>query len=161
MKSFSSSSIQIVQEPYNFNAVVVIKAAKRESDRIQRIDLTSCVQVNDVFLKEIIPHCKNIRFLSLWGCSNITDESVEVIAAHCPFLRELIMSGCRHITDEGISAVGRSLTRLLRLDLLECPNITSTSVSKVIWTNPGLIYLLPGFLRSIPQEQEQERSLES
>jgi hypothetical protein len=140
--------------PQEWSFVHITNKIEKIGYKLEYLDLSGCSQTNDNLIKSIAPDLTKLYSLSLSGCIQLTDESVVEIAMNCPLLRELNLSECRLLTDDVIFAFSENCTKLTHVDLTGCPRITNESVCDLVMNNQSLLYLTPGYLRSIPQAEE-------
>ena len=86
-----------------------------------------------------------------------SDEAATAVADNCLKLRELSLAGCHLITDESVDRLGDTCHKFNRVDLTGCPRVTKAKT--LIRNNRGLMYLIPGFLREVPQNEEKDPAL--
>lgn len=148
----------VAMSPSDYSAVVV--RSRFKEDTILKLDLKSCCQTNDELLVDIAPHGLSLTHLDLSGCVKVTDRGACALAACTSNLRTLILSGCSKITDETILALTAGCSKLVHVEMVDCPFVTNDAVAQLVERNLGLVRLIPGFLRSIPQTEEVDAALE-
>jgi len=160
LKTGHNGELHFVIPPGEWSHVSILEIVNRFGHGIRTLDLSYCSQTDDFLIKEIALCLPNLRKLSLTGCIQLTDSSIIEVARCCKKLTELYLNNCDMITDYSINEIGENCSKLVQVDLTGCPDVTGVSVRVLTANNPSLLYLTPGFLRSIPQAEEIDSGLE-
>ena len=97
------------------NGLALFDSKLNSSIRILR--LTSCWEVTNHGVVNIIHSLPNVTVLSLSGCSKVTDDGMEIIAENMKRLKSLDISWCSRITDASLEYVACDLGSLDELIL--------------------------------------------
>ena len=83
--------------------------------RIERLTLTSCAQLTDRGIMNIVTGNSNLLALDVSGLTSITNNSIEALAINCPRLQGLNISNCRKMTDQSLILLAESCKYLKRV----------------------------------------------
>ncbi|KAI5781648.1 SCF E3 ubiquitin ligase complex F-box protein grrA [Peziza echinospora] len=107
--------------------------------RLERITLTSCRDITDNGLHNLIPNNTGLLALDLSGLSQLSDRTISLIADNCHRLQGLNIAGCRKITNASLIELSRNCRQLKRLKLNECELITDEAVIEMAKNCPHLV----------------------
>ena len=71
----------------------------RSVTRLEILNLSWCVAVDDEAPIALGAHCPNLTWLSLHGNRNVTDAGIDALSTGCLKLTSLDVSGCSQVTD--------------------------------------------------------------
>ena len=134
--------------------------------RLRTLNLWGCVQLDDPPICALAAHCPRLRELTLAGLDLITDASVLAFAASCEWLTMVDLSGCPQVPCRNTVIRSAALGPGALIAQPHSPptapraQVTSGAVRELLGRNPRLLRLTPGFLRAIPQHEEDERRAE-
>ncbi|GFS24798.1 F-box/LRR-repeat protein 16 [Elysia marginata] len=111
------------------NGLALFDSKLNSSIRILR--LTSCWEVTNHGVVNIIHSLPNVTVLSLSGCSKVTDDGMEIIAENMKRLKSLDISWCSRITDASLEYVACDLGSLDELILDRCTHVTDIGVGYI------------------------------
>ncbi|CAD5111084.1 unnamed protein product [Dimorphilus gyrociliatus] len=99
---------------FNLQAYHVTDAAlayftSKQSNTLSVLRLTSCWELTNHAVVNIVQSLPNLTVLSLSGCSKITDDGIEIVAETLKNLRILDLSWCSRITDSSLEAIACDL----------------------------------------------------
>ncbi|CAH1794186.1 unnamed protein product [Owenia fusiformis] len=100
----------------------------KQSYTLNILRLTSCWEITNHGIVNLVHSLPNLTTISLSGCSKITDDGIEVIAENLRKLRSLDLSWCSRITDASLEYIACDLGQLEELTLDRCNNITDVGV---------------------------------
>ena len=83
--------------------------------RIERLTLTSCAQLTDRGIMNIVTGNSNLLALDVSGLNSITNNSIEALATNCPRLQGLNISNCRQVTDQSLIQLAENCKYLKRV----------------------------------------------
>ncbi|OQR92595.1 hypothetical protein THRCLA_08666 [Thraustotheca clavata] len=99
--------------------------------KLQHLDATKCIRIDDMALKKIAHGFHDLVYLSFVQCSKITSSGICSIAAHCTKLKSLLLTDCIHIDDNALSSIGKHLHSLETLKLRGCERISTKGIQKI------------------------------
>jgi len=102
------------------------------------LDISWLDGVNDNFLKQFIPKCRQLERLDLGNCNYITDESIVTVSVHCPNLIGLDISQCFRITSQSLIQVIDHCPQLRFLNVQNCDYITLDDLRNFKYKRPNL-----------------------
>ena len=121
-------------------------------------DVTLMGNTNDSTVLVLVESCLMLKRLDISGCVNITDVSLRDIARHCAELRELRCGGCHfpcqpnsYITNAWLLHVAANCAQLRRLVVVHCLQVTEAVMYtlrdcypriQVDWYRPAHILLV-------------------
>ena len=110
---------------------------------LTEIQLRASQFVDDVVLKAIATHCKQVRILNISLCTQVTNEGI-VSLSRCSQLFCLNLSSISNVTDEGLVTLSQSPCRhiLSELNLAHCAQITDTGIKNLLDCCPRLRILV-------------------
>lgn len=73
-----------------------------ECNQLEEIDLTSCWQLEEETVMQLISRCERLHSLSLSRIYGITDRTIRLIASHSHFLTHVDVSGCWNVSDQSL-----------------------------------------------------------
>eukprot|EP01090_Pellita_catalonica_P000509 TRINITY_DN10350_c0_g1_i1.p1 TRINITY_DN10350_c0_g1~~TRINITY_DN10350_c0_g1_i1.p1 ORF type:complete len:619 (-),score=76.36 TRINITY_DN10350_c0_g1_i1:42-1751(-) len=76
------------------------------------LNLSECIQVNDVCVKKITMSCPNLRKFELNNVNALSGDALKAIAIGCPMLGELYLISCSCFTDNEIRKLLKSMPNL-------------------------------------------------
>ncbi|XP_014670613.1 PREDICTED: F-box/LRR-repeat protein 16-like [Priapulus caudatus] len=100
----------------------------KQSYSLSVLRLTSCWEVTNHGVVNIVHALPNLTELSLSGCSKVTDDGVELIAENLRKLKSLDLSWCPRITDAALEYIACDLGELETLVLDRCMHVTDIGV---------------------------------
>ncbi|RHY92178.1 hypothetical protein DYB37_007507 [Aphanomyces astaci] len=109
--------------------------------RLQHLDLTKCIRVDDAACKQIGRGFHDLRTLILFGCSSVSSPGVRDVSRQCHKLTLLDLSHCRLVDDAALVAMGGSdggMPLLQSLRLRECEKVTTAGIQQLC---KGCIYI--------------------
>ena len=86
---------------YNFALSQVLETVR--SPRLERLDLTEALLLQDLHLSELAQVAVNLKFLNLSWCNELTNESVGQVIAGCLGLEGLVLNGIKSLTDKAFA----------------------------------------------------------
>ncbi|GFO38110.1 F-box/lrr-repeat protein 16 [Plakobranchus ocellatus] len=111
------------------NGLALFDSKLNSSIRILR--LTSCWEVTNHGVVNIIHSLPNVTVLSLSGCSKVTDDGIEIIAENMKRLKSLDISWCSRVTDASLEYVACDLGSLDELILDRCTHVTDIGIGYI------------------------------
>ncbi|KAF0719726.1 Aste57867_848 [Aphanomyces stellatus] len=96
--------------------------------RLQHLDLTKCIRIDDNACRQISRGFHDLRTLSLLHCTAITGEGVQDLGHHCHKLTHLDLTDCRLVDDAGVSAIGSGMKLLQSLKLRDCEKLSTVAI---------------------------------
>jgi len=106
----------------------------RMAERLSRLDLTDCIQLQDESVLLLGSCCPNLIALTLKRCSKLTDVSLVPVVSGCLKLERLDLSELRNVTDDTLEAIGHNLVNLRALFLRENHRVTDRGISTLCST---------------------------
>ncbi|RQM13060.1 hypothetical protein B5M09_008379 [Aphanomyces astaci] len=109
--------------------------------RLQHLDLTKCIRVDDAACKQIGRGFHDLRTLILFGCCSVSSTGVRDVSRQCHKLTLLDLSHCRLVDDTALVAIGGSdggMPLLQSLRLRECEKVTTAGIQQLC---KGCIYI--------------------
>lgn len=91
--------------------------SSKQSYSLSVLRLTSCWEVTNHGIVNVVHSLPNLTELSLSGCSKVTDDGVELIAENLRKLKSLDLSWCPRITDAALEYIACDLGELETLVL--------------------------------------------
>jgi len=79
------------------NAIATI--ARAAAARLEILNLSWCVAVDDEAPLALGECCPNLTWLSIHGNRHVTDAGIDALSTGCPKLTSLDVSGCSQVTD--------------------------------------------------------------
>lgn len=107
--------------------------------KLQSLDLSECLQLNDSSLIRITKTCKRLQHFTICWCWNLTDPGVSSILENCPDLVTLDLTGLDKIKGDNLADIPDKLPHLTMLDLRQCNQIHDVIISDVVAQMPNLI----------------------
>lgn len=104
---------------------------------LEKLDISSCHQVNDQDLKVILQAGKELTHLNLYRCIGLSDLSFFEIAKRSTRLVELNLSHCS-IYDAALIDLVTKCTRIIYLSLRGCKSLSDKGVLEAIRIAPNL-----------------------
>ncbi len=106
---------------------------------------------------EIARGCPKLEYLNLTWCVNVDDTAVGAVAAHCLRLKLLSVYGLRGVTDqclEALAAPGRCGRALTTLDVHGCCNVSARRrrLSRVCTATPPSLLIKMRRLNAIQKQ---------
>ena len=77
----------------------IAKIARAAAARLEIMNLSWCVAVDDEAPLALGECCPNLTWLSIHGNRNVTDAGIDALSRGCPKLTSLDVSGCSQVTD--------------------------------------------------------------
>ncbi|ETW07487.1 hypothetical protein H310_01995 [Aphanomyces invadans] len=109
-----------------------LAALSHGCQRLQHLDLTKCLRVDDVACKQIARGFHDLRTLCLHECCKVSSDGIREMARHCHRLTQLDLSYCRLVDDAALVAMGScNLPLLQSLRLRECERVTTAGIQSV------------------------------
>ncbi|MGA8163481.1 MAG: hypothetical protein WB791_00460 [Waddliaceae bacterium] len=130
-------------------------AVLRQWERLEKLDISRCIQVNDEDFKVILRACPHLTHLNVEECtaiadqalreigtmipqviflnlarSNISDASLVDLAMHCRDLVHVDLSRCLYVTDEGVAQAVRHAPSLQTL-VIARSNISQETIRQL------------------------------
>lgn len=116
-----------------------------ETNNLERLVLSGCVELNDEALKTIMHGAKpeidiltdmpivpprKLRHLDLSRCRHLTSHGVEALSHLVPELEGLRLSGCTTLTDSALEPILATTPRLTHLELEDLSELTNEFLSE-------------------------------
>jgi Leucine-rich repeat (LRR) protein len=108
--------------------------------RLQILDCSRCMDVQDECVASIAFSCPNLQSLSLMRCYNFEGTSLPNLFRYCSSLRSLSIS-YTHVTNRAIEGCDLENSCLQELDMSHCPGISSSGVYSVTSRLKDMVYL--------------------
>ena len=89
-------------------------AIAQHAERLERLDLSDCLQITDVGLGYVMKHCTALKSLSLFSCSSLSGACFASLAEHDVALERLLLGGCRRMTATNLKIMAERCTSLLQ-----------------------------------------------
>ena len=89
----------------------------RVCTQVERLTLTSCLQLTDAGLTSLLGHNTRLLALDISGAKSITAASIDVLADRCPHLQGLNVTDCKNISNEGFLKVARNCRKIKRVSI--------------------------------------------
>lgn len=102
--------------------------SSKQSYSLSVLRLSSCWEVTNHGVVNVVHSLPNLTELSLSGCSKVTDDGVELIAENLRKLKVLDLSWCPRITDAALEYIACDLGELNTLCLDRCMHVTDIGV---------------------------------
>jgi hypothetical protein len=93
------------------------------SNGIISLSLKEAKDINDHSLSLVIRQSPNLKNLDLTGCVNISDVCMRELGMNCKSLLSLVISSCHSVIGEGLIAVGDCCKQLRKLSVSRCKNL--------------------------------------
>ncbi|XP_076460194.1 uncharacterized protein LOC143293159 [Babylonia areolata] len=122
------SLYELKLQAYHVTDAALALFSPKQSYTLHVLRLTSCWEVTNNGLVNIVRTLPNLSVLGLSGCSKVSDDGVELLADNLRRLRVLDLSWCPRISDVSLEYIACDLTLLEELVLDRCPMITDTGV---------------------------------
>jgi F-box and leucine-rich repeat protein GRR1 len=100
-------------------------------DGLRILDLTNCMEIQDVGVQKIVEAAPRLRNLVLNKCRRITDRAISAITRLGKNLHYIHLGHCSQITDAGLQQLIRQCNRIRYIDLANCTNLTDLSVTQL------------------------------
>ena len=81
------------------DGVSIAKIARAAAAKLEILNLSWCVAVDDEAPLALGAHCPNLTWLSLHGNRNVSDAGIDALSTGCLKLTSLDVSGCSQVTD--------------------------------------------------------------
>ena len=92
-------------------------------DGLVTLSMKDSKSITDYGLSLVLRKSPNLKHLDLTGCVNIGDVCMRELGMHCHQLQTLILTSCHAINGEGLIAVGDMCRNLRKLSLSRCKNV--------------------------------------
>jgi len=107
---------------------------------LQTVDLTNCLQIDDLGVELLANNCPCIKSLCLIGCRYVYGSTFDVLLAKCSNLRTLLLRYLK-IEDDVISQNTWSSSNIEELDISACPRLTWQGLFRLLVQLKNLVYL--------------------
>lgn len=111
------SLYELSLQAYHVTDAALALFSPKQSYTLSVLRLTSCWEVTNSGLVNIVNALPNLTVLGLSGCSKISDDGVELVAESLRRLRSLDLSWCPRITDASLEYIACDLSQLEELVL--------------------------------------------
>ncbi|KAK7112786.1 hypothetical protein V1264_012180 [Littorina saxatilis] len=111
------SLYELSLQAYHVTDAALALFSPKQSYTLSVLKLTSCWEVTNNGLVNIVNALPNLTVLGLSGCSKISDDGVELLAENLRRLRVLDLSWCPRITDASLEYIACDLSQLEELCL--------------------------------------------
>ena len=117
----------------NYTAWGLLKLLKS----LEKLDITSCHQVNDQDLKVILQAGRGLTHLNLSRCTGLSDLSFFELAKYARSLVDLNLSKCS-VYDAALIEIVTKCTKLTHLNLCGCATLSDRGVFEAVRFAPNL-----------------------
>ena len=107
---------------------------------LQTVDLTNCLQIDDLGVEVLANNCPCIKSLCLIGCRYVYGTTFDVLLDKCSNLRTLLLRYLK-IEDDVISQNIWSSSSIEELDISACPRLTWQGLFRLLVQLDHLVYL--------------------
>lgn len=90
---------------------------------ILSLSLKEAKDINDYALSLVIRQSPNLKHLDITGCVNISDVCMRELGMNCKNLLALNISSCNAIVGEGLISVGDCCKQLRKLSVTRCKSL--------------------------------------
>lgn len=104
-------NLSAIAEKVNNGTVRAFRACKG----IERLTLTSCVNLDDYGVEDLVEGSKRLQALDVTDLEHLTDRTLLRVAENCPKLQGLNVTNCSKLTDESLIAVAERCIQLKRV----------------------------------------------
>ena len=111
------SLYELSLQAYHVTDAALALFSPKQSYTLSVLRLTSCWEVTNNGLVNIVNALPNLTVLGLSGCSKISDDGVELLAENLRRLRVLDLSWCPRISDASLEYIACDLSQLEELVL--------------------------------------------
>ena len=111
------SLYELSLQAYHVTDAALALFSPKQSYTLSILRLTSCWEVTNNGLVNIVNALPNLTVLGLSGCSKVSDDGVELLAEHLRRLRVLDLSWCPRISDASLEYIACDLSQLQELVL--------------------------------------------
>jgi F-box/leucine-rich repeat protein 16 len=111
------SLYELSLQAYHVTDAALALFSPKQSYTLSVLRLTSCWEVTNNGLVNIVNCLPNLTVLGLSGCSKVTDDGVELLAENLRRLRVLDLSWCPRISDASLEYIACDLAQLEELTL--------------------------------------------
>ncbi|XP_076444409.1 uncharacterized protein LOC143282607 [Babylonia areolata] len=115
-------------QAYHVTDAALALFSPKQSYTLSVLRLTSCWEVTNNGLVNIVNALPNLTVLGLSGCSKVSDDGVELVAEHLRRLRVLDLSWCPRISDASLEYIACDLGQLQELVLDRCQLVTDMGI---------------------------------
>ena len=118
--------------------------------RLRVLNLTACIKVTDVSVKEL--RYRELKSLYLTMCPQVSDEVLVAVSRNIPSLETLHVSKCGKVGDRGLLEVIDRLNRLKSLNISNCNAVTNRTIERLFVKCGRLRELDVSFCREVTPE---------
>jgi len=127
---------------------------------LQFLDLSSCHNISEEGICEVLRRCCKVRHLNLAYCSRVKllrinfkvpelevfnlshtlvdDETLYMISKNCCGLLQLLLENCDEVTEKGVKHVVENCTQLREINLGGCDNVNDNVSASVVFSSTSL-----------------------
>lgn len=114
----------------------------RASPNLQHLDITGCIQIGDISIREVGMCCTELLSLIISSCHEIVGEGLVAVGETCRQLRKFSFARCRKLERFAISNVFLFCTKLEEVDASHFQNIGDDEVRTLAQSCPNLMSFL-------------------